>query len=480
MVFDSLSYLIFLSIVLVVFYSIPHKTRWLWLLLSSCYFYMALIPIYILLLFLIITTDYFVGLMLDSPKAQYRRLILCLSLLSNIGTLFIFKYFNFFSTTIHSLLASFNIVIPVFHMNWLLPLGLSFHTFQSMSYTLEVYYGRQKAIRHLGKVACYVMFFPQLVAGPIERPQHFFPQLFSEKYLNLGNLTVGSRRILYGLFKKMIVADNLGGFVDAIFMGQAPNHPFYSFFAIIGFSIQIYMDFSGYCDIALGSARLFGFDLSENFRSPYSATSISEFWKRWHITLSQWFRDYLYIPLGGNRTSLSKQQLNILIVFLISGLWHGASWTYVLWGFLHGIALVIENLFRHFKKLAVPRTDNRIGGSLAKIFAWCFTTSFVCLAWTYFRAPSIEIGNKILLGLFNFPGTQFQLYDGYFPSRYVLGLFFGLVVLFIEASPAGAQVKQFFFNKVPVVARITVYASVTVAVLNLSIVALKPFIYFQF
>ncbi len=390
MLFNTFEFFIFFPVVTLLFYVLPHNVRWLLLLLASCYFYMAFIPAYILILWGTIVIDYFAGIYIEKSTGKKRRLLLVVSLISNIAVLFVFKYFNFFSENLTGLFSGFGITCNLPYLSILLPIGLSFHTFQAMSYTIEVYRGNQKPEKHFGIYALYVMFYPQLVAGPIERPQNILHQFHEKIKFNVSNLSSGLKLMAWGLFKKVVIADNLASYVNQIY--SDPHH--YSslplIMATLFFTIQIYCDFSGYSDIALGAARCMGFKLMENFNRPYSATSVSDFWKRWHISLSTWFRDYLYIPLGGNRVKIPLLYFNLFVVFLVSGFWHGANWTFIAWGALHGIYLVLAIVTGSLREAI---SDKLFRGPLRRLRTGVnVMTTFVLvsLAWVFFRAQTIS------------------------------------------------------------------------------------------
>jgi len=332
MLFNSCQFAVFFLLVTAVYFMVPHRVRRAWLLLASCYFYMVFVPKYLLILFTLILVDYAAGLMLERASNQSRKkLILFVSLVSNVGILALFKYFNFASAQISSLVSAFGVQVHAPHLSWVLPIGLSFHTFQSMSYTIEVYRGTQRAERNLALYALYVLIYPQMVAGPIERPQNLLPQLRKEVVFDYSRVTSGLKLMLWGLFKKVVIADNMALLVAAPYQNPELYHGWPLIVATYAFAIQIFCDFSGYSDIARGAARVMGFELMQNFNLPYYASSIGEFWKRWHISLSTWFRDYVYIPLGGNRAGQSRTLINILVVFLLSGLWHGADLAFLFW-----------------------------------------------------------------------------------------------------------------------------------------------------
>jgi alginate O-acetyltransferase complex protein AlgI len=360
----------------------------MWLLLAaSCLFYMAFVPAYILILFYLIVVDYFAAFVIERAQGRRRKLLLGISLVANVGTLFFFKYYNFFSSEYQAILQSIGVQIKVPHLGWVLPIGLSFHTFQAMAYTIEVYRGRCKPEKNPLIYALYVMFYPQLVAGPIERPNGLLPQLHQDLRFDYELVTSGLRLMLWGYLKKVFVADRLAVLVDQIYSRPSDYHGLGILIASYAFTFQIYYDFSGYSDIATGAARVMGFDLMKNFDRPYYARSISDFWKRWHISLSSWFRDYLYIPLGGNSGAMTRRMLNVLIVFLVSGLWHGANWTFLIWGALHGAYYVTQFFIGPFWTgiLSQLKLNQRVSARVNCIL----TFHFVAFAWIFFRAGSV-------------------------------------------------------------------------------------------
>jgi D-alanyl-lipoteichoic acid acyltransferase DltB (MBOAT superfamily) len=321
-----------------------------------------------------------------------------------------FKYFNFINNNITGIAGMLGIKNHIPALKMLLPVGLSFHTFQAMSYTIEVYRGNQKAERHFGIYSLYVMFYPQLVAGPIERPQNILHQFYVKQEFNYNNAVRGLTLIAYGLFKKMTVADRLSTYVNSVYGNIHYANTTSTLIACCFFSIQIYCDFSGYSDIALGTARFMGFDLMVNFRRPYMATTISEFWGKWHISLSTWFRDYVYIPLGGNRVSKAKWYRNLLTIFILSGLWHGANWTFIVWGALHGIYSIFAQITLDVRN----RFNSAIGlarlPNLNRFINQCIVFALVTFAWIFFRAESFAKAHAIIRKLlafdFHFNPTQ--------------------------------------------------------------------------
>lgn len=366
---------------------------------------MAFVPIYILILFFTIAIDYLAGIYIEKSAGIKKKQFLILSILANVGVLCFFKYYNFLISNTYDVLNYFQIHtnnIP--YLNIILPIGLSFHTFQAMSYTIEVYRGNQKAEKHIGIYSLYVMFYPQLVAGPIERPQNLLHQFREKHIFNQQNLLDGLRLMLWGFFKKIVIADRVAIYVNTVFDHPANYHYINLIIASIFFAIQIYCDFSGYSDIAIGSAKTMGFDLMTNFNRPYFSKNIQEFWRRWHISLSTWFKDYVYISLGGNRKGVFRMYLNLIVVFLLSGFWHGANWTFVAWGAIHALLIVINLIIKN-------RLKFKFFGNKLFVFANVLTTNiFVFIAWIFFRSNTISDSlifiKRILIG---FNEIEFQL-----------------------------------------------------------------------
>jgi alginate O-acetyltransferase complex protein AlgI len=396
MLFNSLHFLAFFPVVLAVHFALPHRLRWVWLLVASVYFYMAFIPAYVLILFFLIAVDYVAGIAISASVGARRKAFLVGSLVANCAILGFFKYYNFFAANVTELGHALGLGVQARALAIVLPIGLSFHTFQSMSYTIEVYLGRQKAERHLGIYALYVLFWPQLVAGPIERPQNLLHQFREPRTFDMARAAEGAELMLTGFVKKVLVADTLATLVNAVYDAPRGQSGLSLLVATYFFSFQIYCDFAGYSDIARGAAKILGFELMVNFDRPYASASISEFWRRWHISLSTWFRDYLYVPLGGNRGTVARTCANLFIVFLVSGLWHGANWTFVVWGALHGAFLVARVLFG-------PRPVDTTG--LSRALGVFVTFNLVTLSWVFFRASSVGTAFYILTHLFSRNGA---------------------------------------------------------------------------
>ncbi|MFY0674907.1 MAG: MBOAT family protein [Bacteroidia bacterium] len=396
MFFNSIEFIIFLPIVVAVYYLLPYRFRWLWLLGASYYFYMSWKAEYALLIIGSTVVDFFAAQFIDkTDKKSIKKAWLSLSLITNLGLLAVFKYYNFFRGELEEILVANGLENWFPTLSLLLPVGISFYTFQTLSYTLDVYYGRQKPEKHFGIFSLYVSFFPQLVAGPIERFSHLGAQLKEWQKLHYPNIVSGLRLILYGLFVKMVVADNLSPYVDKVYRDYETLSSSTIGLGLVFYAFQIYADFFGYSTIAIGAAKLLGIDLMDNFKAPYTAISIGDFWKRWHISLTTWFREYLYLPLGGNRVNQFRWMINILIVFIVSGFWHGANWTFIFWGAIHGVVYLVENIFGRVTGIKAKNLNNTL-----KIVASLKTFLIVVLAWTFFRAKSFDHATHILQALF--------------------------------------------------------------------------------
>lgn len=490
MLFNSLEFLLFYPIVTAVFFLLPNKYRWFHLLAASCYFYMAFVPVYILILGLTIVIDYFAGIWIENAEGRNRRRYLCLSLIANIGVLAIFKYYNFFVENFNVLLKPLggNAQLPL--LSILLPIGLSFHTFQAMSYTIEVYRGKQKAERHFGIYALYVMFYPQLVAGPIERPQNILHQFHEEKKFDKDNLGAGLRLMLWGMFMKVAIADRLAKFADPVFETPQDYSSTALLFAAFLFSFQIFCDFAGYSLIAIGSAKTMGFNLMTNFRQPYQARSISEFWSRWHISLSTWFRDYLYIPLGGNRVAVPRWYFNLFLVFLISGFWHGAAWTFIIWGALHGIFLILGQMTKAWRTAMALKLGLGKESMMANLMEVAFTFFLVMVTWVFFRANSLSDAWYIVQ---NMPTAIYELMASFSSTSpldalgmdwihpidiaWVFALIFLLTTVnWVQSRP---DWSSWFFAK-PALVRWISYYAVILGIVLLGVYENRQFIYFQF
>lgn len=425
MLFNSFGYAVFLPIIFLLHWITPRKWRWALLLAASCFFYATWGPEYIVVLLLTIVISYYAALYMERAGKQRGRsangkknrgaspsskTVLVLSIIFCAGLLFFFKYLNFFSENVAALLQRFSIPMQPFTLRLALPIGISFYLFQTISYLVDVYKGKIPAERHFGIYAVYISFFPKVMQGPIERGESLLPQLHKPRRFHYGQASYGIKLMAWGFFKKLVLADGLSIYVSQVYDNLPSYTGFSLMLATFFYAIQLYCDFSGYTDIALGSAGILGIRLSPNFRSPYFASSIKDFWGRWHISLSSWLRDYIYIPLGGSRVGRVRHALNIMITFLVSGLWHGASWNYVLWGGIHGALQIIEGFFPWNKKSSRFQTDRRLHAMLC-IVTVPVTFLLVCFAWIFFRAATLQDAFYVIRNMFTGIGSPYTYID---------------------------------------------------------------------
>lgn len=419
MLFNSPEYILFLPIVLLVNYLLPAKIRYIWLLIASYFFYMCWNAEYALLILTSTAVTYGCSLLVEKNRdGKHRKAYMALSLVLNLGILFFFKYSNFLAQLINDVSAALHIKLSVPKVDVLLPVGISFYTFQALGYTIDVYRGKVQAERNFLRYALFVSFFPQLVAGPIERSENLLTQLREPKKFTWDNFKTGLLYMLWGFFMKIVLADRIAIFVDTVY-GDIPGHPgLYLVIATMLFAVQILCDFGGYTAIAIGSARMLGIHLMENFDAPYLSTSVALFWRRWHISLTSWFKDYLYIPLGGNRKGKARKYVNKMIVFLLSGLWHGAGLSFVVWGGLNGLYQVLGEMLQPVKDRAVRLLHVRREAAVHRLICGIFTFILIDFSWIFFRAQGIGEAGRIIQSVL----TQFNpgiLFDG---SLYQCGL----------------------------------------------------------
>jgi len=405
MLFNSFDFLVFFPIVVIIYFLIPQKIKYIWLLITSCYFYMCWNPKYIILIATSVLITYLSGIVLDKTKNDmHRKIVVAVSFLSNLSILCFFKYADFLLGNINAVLAKMNVALIEKPFDVLLPVGISFYTFQALSYTMDVYRKEIDSEKNFFKYALFVTFFPQLVAGPIERSKNLLNDIRTipeKKMWDYDRITKGLIMMLYGLFLKLVIADRVAIMVDFVFNNYQNYDSLVLLIGAVGFSLQIYCDFASYSTIAIGAANVMGFKLMENFDTPYFARSIKEFWRRWHISLSTWFRDYLYIPLGGNRCSKFRKHLNLLIIFTVSGIWHGAGWHYIAWGFLHGMYQVIGEWFAPLKTYVCEKMCVKTESLSHKLLQTVTTFSLVTFAWIFFRANSMREALGYVKGLFS-------------------------------------------------------------------------------
>lgn len=413
MVFNSVEFLIFLPIVTLLHFVISHKFRWILLLVSSYYFYIAWNFKLVWLILCTTLISYLTALILKKThNPKLKKIELAIALACCLGILVFFKYFDFLSLSVTEFLIFFHIPAKRFTLQLILPVGISFYTFQTLSYVIDVYYGRMEPEQHFGYYALYVSYFPQLVAGPIERPQDLIPQLKAERKFTFDNFTSGCKIVVSGFAKKVVVADTVAVYVNSVYNNVTEANGLSVLIATLLFAVQIYCDFSGYTDIAVGCARIMGVKLSKNFNYPYVSRSIKEFWSRWHISLSSWLKDYVYIPLGGSRCSKARHMYNIFIVFLISGIWHGASWTFVLWGILHAVYQIIGSHTIKWRNNIWRKIGVKDDSKAVVLVRQLITFLLVDFAWILFRANSISDFVVIYKKLF----TDWRMNEAYINS----------------------------------------------------------------
>lgn len=402
MLFNSLAFLIFLPIVFIVFWLTPSKLRWIPLLIASYYFYLYWSKKLIFLILFTTLVSYLCGIFLEKAKGKValRRLILAVTMISCLGVLIFFKYFNFLYDVFFDIGSLFGAGEPTGYFSIILPVGISFYTFQTASYVVDVYRGNMRAEKHFGYFALFVTFFPQLVAGPIERSDALLPQLRAEKKMNDIDYVGAFRFMLVGFFKKIAIADSIGIIVNATYDNVSAANGLGALISVLLFSAQIYCDFSGYSDIAVGSAKLFGVNLMENFNTPYVSRSIKEFWGRWHISLSSWLRDYLYFPIGGSRVKTARWIFNITLVFFVSGLWHGANYTFIIWGLMHAFFQVVGKFTLGARNSFWKAVKVDPEGKLVSVLRNLGTVALVTLSWIFFRASTPSDALVILKKIF--------------------------------------------------------------------------------
>ena len=494
MLFNSVSFLIYFPIVVGLYFVLPQRFRVTFLLVASCYFYMAFVPKYILILGALIVIDYFVGRALERVSGRRRKYLLVISIISNLGILFAFKYFNFFNENIATLANWLHWNYSMATLSLILPLGLSFHTFQSLSYIVEVYRGAQKAERNFLTYALYVMFFPQLVAGPIERPQHLLHQFYERHTFEYSRTVEGLKLMLVGFFKKIVVADNIAGVVSHIYGHPAGISGPALILATFLFAIQLYGDFSGYSDIAVGAAKVLGFDLVKNFNYPYFSRSIAEFWRRWHISLSSWLHDYVYFPLARLHRPVTAGWIyfSTIVTFVLIGLWHGAGWTFIIMGALHGIYISFGQATKRLRGRLVEFIGLNVRPRLHVAVQVVITFVLASVGWIFFRAQSLADAWLIikqwptgLLGLLTFNPTNWKDIlsgqSGLGLSAYQLVVIvFGVILLWIfEYFSKRRDLLKILAEK-SIYIRWGVYYAVVLTILFFGYFGEQPFIYFQF
>ncbi|MBQ3110066.1 MAG: MBOAT family protein [Clostridia bacterium] len=490
MLFNSLQFLIFFPVVALLYYVLPHKVRYIWLLVASYFFYMCWNPKYALLMAFSTVSTYTAGLFISKCKAtNWKKLWVGLSFTVNIAILFFFKYFDFAVNNINACLSAWNLELINPSFDVILPVGISFYTFQALGYTVDVYRKDIAPEKNLLRYALFVSFFPQLVAGPIERSGNLITQLRERHYFKTENVANGLMLMLWGFFEKLVIADRAAYIVDTVYNNYASYTGFAILIATILFAFQIYCDFASYSDIARGAALVMGFNLMKNFDTPYFSQSVSEFWRRWHISLSSWFRDYLYIPLGGNRKGRVRKYFNLMVVFVLSGLWHGASWTFVIWGGLNGLYQIIGDMTKKLRLKVSSAIGVRRGNFSGKLGKALITFALIDFSWIFFRANSLHDAVRIIKNLF----CEFNPWIFTDGTLFTLGLdradmfvlLMSLVVLLVVSSLkyVGINIRE-KLSEQGLWFRFAIYFAGLFAVLILGIYGpeydASQFIYFQF
>lgn len=446
------------------------KYRTIFLLIASYYFYMNWKPIYAVLILTSTLLTYFSGILVEknANNKTKKKFFLSTSIILNFAILFIFKYYNFITESIICVLSEFGLHWNVPNLDVLLPVGISFYTFQAVGYSIDVYRGTIKAEKNFFTYALFVSFFPQLVAGPIERAKNLLPQFHMKHKLDYNKVTEGFKQMIWGYFMKLCIADRISEYVDTVYNNVDSHNGTTMILATFFFTFQIYCDFAGYSNIAIGSAKIMGFNLMENFHRPYFSLSIKEFWKRWHISLSTWFMDYVYIPLGGNRVRYSRHLFNLMVTFVVSGIWHGANWTFVLWGALHGTYLISENIIRKHIH------NSKQTSGLSKFFSTVISFILVSFAWIFFRANNVNDAFVIIEKIFTNSGSLFIN-----KSVFLFGVS-SLIIAVIKELKDEFDIKLNFMHSKYIVIR---YLSVTAMISFILLMAAfngGQFIYFQF
>ncbi|MCL2099671.1 MAG: MBOAT family protein [Oscillospiraceae bacterium] len=486
MLFNSVHFLLFFPIVVITYFLLPHKFRPVFLLAASCYFYMAFIPVYVIILIISGFVDYTGSHLIEKYRdnAKLKKLFLLVPIIVDLGLLGYFKYAYFTTGIINFFGIRFGmetIVLPQI----ILPIGISFHTFQGIGYMIDVYKGKIGAEKNPVTYTLFLMFFPQLVAGPIERPSNMIKQFKEKHYLLYENISRGGRMMLWGMFKKVLIADNLAVFVEAVYDSPQNHGSTAMILAAFFFAFQIYCDFSGYSDIAIGAAQIMGFKLMRNFNMPYFASSMTNFWRKWHISLSTWFRDYVYIPLGGNRVSRPRWCLNQIITFAISGLWHGASFTFIVWGLFHGVLLIIERFTENLKTKISAFVKLGRFDFLKKLLGVGLTFFITCISWVLFRADTFGDAFYILKTMFSEAPQLLSIGEaaGLFPEIPPQNLYisvFGIITLLTVDFLCRKSDFGTALEKIPVYARVPLYATLLCFILVFGAYEAQSFIYFQF
>ena len=481
MLFSTAAFAVFMTVTFLAYWLLPHKYRWIFILMANAWFYISYDVRYLAVILVTMLASYTCAILIEKQDvAKKKKIIMTTGVVVTLSLLLVFKYLNFALYTVAKFLNRLSIPMQETTLRLIMPVGISFYTFMAVGYIIDVYKGKTQAVRHFGKYAIFVSFFPNISSGPIERAGHFIPQIDKEKTFDYDSVVYGARLLLLGLIKKIVIADMMTKYVDEVFNKVPQHHGICFAWATLLYTFQIYCDFSGYSDMAIGVARMLGFDLLTNFRQPYLSSSIKEFWGRWHISLSTWFRDYVYIPLGGNRCSKTRRDLNLLITFLCSGLWHGASWTFVLWGGIHGICQIIENRIK--EATGLTREKEKTLTKPVKILLTLLTFCIVSYAWMFFRANSISEAFYIVRSMFTDLSISGAMEQMTMSGRSVVKTTLAIILLIIfdlfnERKDMLMQISRL---KAPLKWVIYIVSAIVVIALKVNNQFAQEFIYFKF
>lgn len=481
MLFSTAAFAVFMTVTFLAYWLLPHKYRWIFILMANAWFYISYDVRYLAVILVTMLASYICAILIEKQDvAKKKKIIMTTGVVVTLSLLLVFKYLNFALYTVAKVLNRLSIPMQETTLRLIMPVGISFYTFMAVGYIIDVYKGKTQAVRHFGKYAIFVSFFPNISSGPIERAGHFIPQIDKEKTFDYDSVVYGARLLLLGLIKKIVIADMMTKYVDEVFNKVPQHHGICFAWATLLYTFQIYCDFSGYSDMAIGVARMLGFDLLTNFRQPYLSSSIKEFWGRWHISLSTWFRDYVYIPLGGNRCSKTRRDLNLLITFLCSGLWHGASWTFVLWGGIHGICQIIENRIK--EATGLTREKEKTLTKPVKILLTLLTFCIVSYAWMFFRANSISEAFYIVRSMFtdlSISGAMEQMtMSGRSVVKTTLAII--LLIIFDLFNERKDMLMQLSRLKAPLKWVIYIVSAIVAIALKVNNQFAQEFIYFKF
>ena len=481
MLFSTAAFAVFMTVTFLAYWLLPHKYRWIFILMANAWFYISYDVRYLAVILVTMLASYICAILIEKQDvAKKKKIIMTTGVVVTLSLLLVFKYLNFALYTVAKVLNRLSIPMQETTLRLIMPVGISFYTFMAVGYIIDVYKGKTQAVRHFGKYAIFVSFFPNISSGPIERAGHFIPQIDKEKTFDYDSVVYGARLLLLGLIKKIVIADMMTKYVDEVFNKVPQHHGICFAWATLLYTFQIYCDFSGYSDMAIGVARMLGFDLLTNFRQPYLSSSIKEFWGRWHISLSTWFRDYVYIPLGGNRCSKTRRDLNLLITFLCSGLWHGASWTFVLWGGIHGICQIIENRIK--EATGLTREKEKALTKPVKILLTLLTFCIVSYAWMFFRANSISEAFYIVRSMFTDLSISGAMEQMTMSGRSVIKTTLAIILLIIFDlfNERKDMLMQLSRLKAPLKWVIYIVSAIVVIALKVNNQFAQEFIYFKF